>query len=721
MTMSSMLQRAAAVRQGRLRTLGACALALAVLAPAWAQDTGGDVPTRVGRLSSLAGQIYLAPPDQSQDWSPVDLNYPVTNGDNLWAAEGARAEVDFGGSQMRMSAATNVNVGALDDHNLDLFVAQGDVILRLNVLEAGDSVVIDTPATQVVLRRPGLYRVFVSPDQRQTAVTVREGEVTAQVTAGLQQVLPGMTATIVNADNTAAQFGAAMPLDGFDAWSADRERYFRQAANTRYVSQQMVGYSDLANYGAWQSYPDYGNVWFPSGVPVGWAPYSDGYWTTVPAFGLTWVDRAPWGYAPFHYGRWAYVGSRWGWVPGAYVARPVWAPALVAWTGGGLTIAIGGGGPAYGWVPLGWREPYQPWWGGCRGACWDRYNRPYHVDVQYRDHAPSPERFANWRVPGAVTAVAGANLIARKPYVASERVSLTGSALAAVKPGTSVPPLVHARPNSVPVLRAGAQGTPKPAADYYATSKPARLGLQPTAVRRAEMAAKSGGSVSTGAGGAAAVNGAPPGPGRTPYERSTGNAQNEKALEATKGRKPPTAATIQAAPATGTAASPTRNELRDNRVVEQNRINEQNRNTERTGGAQQRNTSRNVTTQAGNGPQSGNGQQSGNGAQSGIGAQTGNGDDHNNRMKRAPHQPPQAEMHTESRTVTAPRGNPPLLQQQQVQGVQRAPQVNATPAVVNNPPHQGGGNGPNAHENKGNDGHGRDEKNDKNDKNDQKH
>jgi FecR protein len=472
------------------------------------------LPSRVGRLSNMSGQVYVAPHDNSGQWSPIDLNYPVMSGDNLWTDPDAHAEVDFGGSQLRMSTATNVNVGALDDHNVDLFVAQGDLILRVAVLEPGDSAVIDTPTTQVVLRRPGLYRVAVSPDQQQTAVTVREGEVTAQVTAGLQQVLPGMTAVVVAGDNVAARFSAAAPQDAFDGWSAERERAYRQVASTNYVSPQMVGAADLGNYGNWQSMPDYGNVWFPNSVPAGWAPYSTGYWTTLPGFGFTWVDAAPWGYAPFHYGRWAFIGGRWGWAPGAYVVRPVWAPALVAWTGGGISVVIAGGGPVYGWVPLGWREPYHPWWGSCGGACWDRYNRPYQVDARYRDQALPPDRYANWRVPGAVTAVAGANLIARKPYIAGQRVSLTGTAIASTKPLSYTPPSVAPRPGAIPVVAAGAHGTPKPAAAYYATSKPARMGLTPAAVTHTATLPLAHG---------AAVTGAAPGPSTlhvaTPLER----------------------------------------------------------------------------------------------------------------------------------------------------------------------------------------------------------
>lgn len=46
------------------------------------------------------------------------------------------------------------------------------------------------------------------------------------------------------------------------------------------------------------------------------------------------MDDEPWGFAPFHYGRWAWYRSVWLWVPGPIHVRPVYAPALVAWVGG---------------------------------------------------------------------------------------------------------------------------------------------------------------------------------------------------------------------------------------------------------------------------------------------------------------------------------------------------------------------------------------------------
>ncbi len=496
MTSATLLQRAIAVRHARVpRVVPVLLAALAVIAapvgaqpapayqdPSLAQSMSGDpaagdpLPTRVGRVSALDGAIYHAPPDRASDWDTIGLNYPVTTGDNLWVAEGSRAEVDYGGGQLRIGEATNVNVAELDDHHLGLFVAQGHVVLRVRSFEAGDSVVVDTPSTQLTFDRPGLYDIDVVDGV--TTLGVRQGQAQVFAGNGMQPVNPSQSVVVGN-DPSGLQYRGALALSPLAQWSGERDRLYDQA-QTPYVSRQMVGYNDLAQYGTWQPHADYGNVWFPTTVPAGWAPYSNGYWVDTAGYGLTWVDAAPWGYAPFHYGRWVYVGNRWGWAPGAYVARPAWAPALVAWTGGaGWSVGVNyGGAPVYGWVPLGWRDPYRPWWGGCGAGCWDRYNRPYHVDVTYnnfyRAPPPPPDRYANWRVPGAVVAVPAAALGARQP-LARERINLTPAALGAA-PALRQPETIRLQPAPVRSV-APAKGAPQPASALYSQSRPAQMGL----------------------------------------------------------------------------------------------------------------------------------------------------------------------------------------------------------------------------------------------------
>ena len=442
-----------AVRIGR--AVAVLLLVAAMPTSALAED---DLPGRVGRIAEFAGHLYLSPEDRASEWAEVGQNYPVTSGDNLWVTPDGRAEVDYGGGQFRMTGDTNLHVSRLDDSRIALFVAQGRVIVRVRVLGPGDAARIDTPNTQVQLTRIGLYRIDVPSDRQATVVTVREGEALVTLVNGGMQALPGHTVTVSGPDPMMADVRNSIGQDGFDTWSANRDRYYEQSASAAYVSPQMVGYADLDPYGSWQQDPDYGAVWFPNSVGPDWAPYSDGYWTNVGGWGFTWVDFAPWGYAPFHYGRWARVGGRWGWCPGHYVARPHWAPALVAWHGGpGWGLSASRGSPVYGWLPLGWRDPYLPPWRRCSNRCWTQFNLPYGVNVRERPRVP-PAHYANSAVPGAITAVGAAGLIGARP-VAADRVRVPIQ-LAASAPVLASPPSVAPGLSRPPAAKPGAGAPP---------------------------------------------------------------------------------------------------------------------------------------------------------------------------------------------------------------------------------------------------------------------
>jgi hypothetical protein len=96
---------------------------------------------------------------------------------------------------------------------------------------------------------------------------------------------------------------------------------------------------NLAPHGEWVSVSSYGRVWRPRHVRTGWRPYYDGSWQWTDE-GWLWVSAEPWGWATYHYGRWAYDSFYgWVWVPGYQ-----WAPAWVSWRIGADFI---------GWAPLG--------------------------------------------------------------------------------------------------------------------------------------------------------------------------------------------------------------------------------------------------------------------------------------------------------------------------------------------------------------------------------
>ena len=227
---------------GRLAMATAALLVMAATA-AHAQDS--DLPGRVGRLADLGGRVYVSVEGQPEDWVEALRNGTVTSGDNLWVSGDGRAEVDYGGGQIRLAGETNVHFARLDDRILALFVAQGRVIVRVRYLDAGEAARVDTPNTQLALTRPGLYRIEVTEDRERTTLVVREGEATATVQRGVQQVLPGQSATLEGDTPDFADVRNGFYTDGFDSWSADRDRRYERSRTASYVSRQMIGYADL--------------------------------------------------------------------------------------------------------------------------------------------------------------------------------------------------------------------------------------------------------------------------------------------------------------------------------------------------------------------------------------------------------------------------------------------------------------------------------------------
>ena len=335
-------------------------LAVAALS-AFGQDQAQDPPSRVARLNYMSGTVSFRP-GTVDEWTAATINYPLYNGDHLWADRDARTEIHVGSTALRMGPETALAVLNIDDRMVQLSLTGGTLHVRLRYLGDGESFEVDTPNAAVTLLRAGEYRLFVDADRNLTAVTVRGGD--AEVTGGGQAFTLHARESAQFAgggDNFTSRLDPAPPPDDFEFWCQQRDRREEQSQSVRHVSREMIGYEDLDANGVWSEVPDYGWVWAPR-VNAGWAPYREGHWAWVEPWGWTWVDDAPWGFAPFHYGRWANASGVWVWVPGTMVARPVYAPALVAFVGGpraGMSIAVGGGS-GVAWFPLGPHEVYRP-------------------------------------------------------------------------------------------------------------------------------------------------------------------------------------------------------------------------------------------------------------------------------------------------------------------------------------------------------------------------
>lgn len=323
-------------------------------------DEGPDPPSRVARLNFSEGSVSFRPAGED-DWVSGVPNRPLVGGDDLWTDTDSRAEVHVGSAAIRMGAMTGITFLDLDDNTVQIRLAQGSLIVHVRHVDDDDTYEIDTPNIAFTLLQPGEYRIDVSEDGSQSIVSAWHGR--GQVTGGgySYNVIAGQSATFTgNQDQQLNYDLEQLPgNDDLDGWAFDRDQQEDQADTANYVSREMTGYEDLDAYGNWSYVAGYGPVWQPRGVVAGWAPYRFGHWVWVGPYGWTWVEDEPWGFAPFHYGRWAFVNSGWFWVPGPVVVRPVWAPALVAFVGGGADFRFSAG-VGVGWFPLAPGEVYVP-------------------------------------------------------------------------------------------------------------------------------------------------------------------------------------------------------------------------------------------------------------------------------------------------------------------------------------------------------------------------
>ncbi len=403
-------------------------LALATVAlpqPAAAQneqdDQQDDPPSRVARLGYMEGSVSFQPAGESE-WVQAVANRPMTTGDKLWADKDSRAELQLGSAVIRLNANTGFSFLNLDDNTVQIQLTSGALNISVRRLDRDDAFEIDTPNQAFSVFQPGSYRVEASEDGNYTVVSVREGEGESTGNGQTYTLHAGQRGTFSGTDSLNAEVVQIGGPDQFDNWAYNRERRYHDSRSAQYVSHDVVGYDDLDDYGDWRDDPSYGHVWYPTRVSAGWAPYREGHWDWIPPWGWTWVDDSPWGYAPFHYGRWVVVGGRWGWVAGPVAVRAVYAPALVVFIGGG---GVGFGGNV-GWFPLGPREVFVPSYRVSRGYV-NRVNisnttvnnttitNVYNTTIVNKTTNITNVTYVNRNVQGAVTAVPQRAFVSAQP------------------------------------------------------------------------------------------------------------------------------------------------------------------------------------------------------------------------------------------------------------------------------------------------------------------
>jgi hypothetical protein len=376
------------------------------------------------RVDRLDGDIGIARQTGNQDqpyqgWTKATVNAPVSLGDRIHVSDGSKAAVAFSTrNYARLNPGTSVDVVSLTPRNTQLALREGAGVFDIGALAQDEVFEVGTPNGAVDFTQPGLYQVGID-DGGDTVVSVLNGTARCTGDSGSADVSKGQLLTLAATEAADAIISELAPhvagtivddyysyrypteydhrYSDYSAYEADPYYYdqtYRRSASYQYVPEDddIAGLEDLDDSGDWVDVPNYGHCWRPRDTAADWAPYRDGYWSSDSTAGLTWVSNERWGWAPYHYGRWAHVNQSWFWVPGEAVRQPVYAPALVAFVSLPKADEVG-------WVPLGPGDPYVP-------RYYDRDYRAHYVGTRDDvDRYVNVSNVVNYHDPAAVTVV----------------------------------------------------------------------------------------------------------------------------------------------------------------------------------------------------------------------------------------------------------------------------------------------------------------------------
>ena len=458
----------------RSRSRSACALA-GTAPPARGADD--DLPAASVASPISAARVHLAPEDRANEWAEVGLNYPVASGDNLWVSR----------RRPRRGRLRRRSLPPRRRHQRSRVAPRRPRARAVRRAGPRHRARARARSRRRRARRHAEYAGHAAaagpvPDRRVARPAARRRSSCAKAKprrpspTALQQVLPGQTATLSATRTCRPTCATAPALDGFDTWSADRDRYYR--ANREHGVRVAA---DGRRRGSRRSTARGRRI--PTTARCGSRRQSTG--------GLGAVSLWPLGCAVglgSHVGRRRALGlcavSLWplgvhrravGLVPGQLTSR---ARCGRRRSSRG-TAAAGGRGrrlrPGLRLGPARLARAVHPVVERCSNRCWNSYNRPYAVNVAERPRQP-PTHYAQLPCAGRLSP----RCPARRSYRASRSPPTASICRADSSRGrrrSSNAPQVKPLPITTNRVRPG-HGAPIPRVGAYGTTKPMAVSPQ---------------------------------------------------------------------------------------------------------------------------------------------------------------------------------------------------------------------------------------------------
>ena len=327
-----------------------------------AEDEGESI--LVGRISHVEGWALRYIPEE-REWERTVKDAPFGLEDKVRTDKDARVEVILpNNTWVRMEELSQLELVSLKNDETAMHMVYGAA--RFYSRGSDSRITVTTPFGHVTSPGKTTFDLFVSDTSLEVVSRKGSAFFTPENGRSRHEIIAGSSSLVFDGHRIAA--GVEKRDSQWDAWNAERDNLWDRRMRAGGISAKYLppvlddqAYI-LEDYGVWERVyynGQYGYLWRPIHVGVGWAPFTVGRWSVW--YGdQVWIPAEPFGYVTHHYGNWVFVGRYWYWAPplfavGVQVGHPGltvrfgWYPGRVAWIHFGINV---------GWVPLAPHEPY---------------------------------------------------------------------------------------------------------------------------------------------------------------------------------------------------------------------------------------------------------------------------------------------------------------------------------------------------------------------------
>ncbi len=168
------------------------------------------------RISLIEGDVQIKTPDAG-DWGYASINTPLAEGDQVWAAQGARVELQLNsGTYIRLNENSALQILSMDSDSSQFYLLQGNAYFYYDS-PRGSVIQVDTPDASTRAFDRAIFRIDMSDRFQYSDVAVYKGYVETENEVGYTRINAGQMVSL--GQNTNGEVALMGSSDNWETWN----------------------------------------------------------------------------------------------------------------------------------------------------------------------------------------------------------------------------------------------------------------------------------------------------------------------------------------------------------------------------------------------------------------------------------------------------------------------------------------------------------------------